>query len=90
MTLALTPLMVTAIVLVIAIAIATVNITPTVTVTVTVQVIVTWVTESSGKAPYWEMRGFAGREKQAQSGAFEHYSQQPASQVSPGPLCGFP
>ena len=28
-----------------------------------------WVTGSSRKAPYWEMRAFAGREKQPQSGA---------------------
>ena len=31
-----------------------------------------WVTEFSGKAPYREMRGFAGRERQPQSGAFRH------------------
>ena len=38
-----------------------------------------WVTEFSGKAPYWEMRRFASREKQPQSGALGTASQQPAS-----------
>ena len=31
-----------------------------------------WVTESAGKPPYRQMRGFAGREQQARSGAFRH------------------
>ena len=38
----------------------------------------TWVTELSGKAPYRQMRGFAG-EKQPQSGALGTASQQLAS-----------
>ena len=38
-----------------------------------------WVTELYGKAPYREMRGFVGREKQQQSGALGTANQQPAS-----------
>ena len=38
-----------------------------------------WVIQFSGKAPNREMRGFAGREKQPQSGAFGTAKQQPAS-----------
>ena len=38
-----------------------------------------WVTEFSGKASYQEMRGFAGREKQAHSGALGAAKQQLAS-----------
>ena len=37
-----------------------------------------WVTEFSGKAPCREMRGFAGRERQPQSGALGTANQQPA------------
>ena len=49
-----------------------------------------WVTEFSGKAPYREMRGFAGREKHPQSEALGAANQQPASQVSLRPICGLP
>ena len=38
-----------------------------------------WVTEFSGKAPYWEMRGCAGSQKQPQSGAVGTANQQLAS-----------
>ena len=45
----------------------------------TCRIYTTWVTEISGKAPYREMRGLAGREKQPQSGALGTANQQPAS-----------
>ena len=38
-----------------------------------------WVTEFSGKAPYREMRGFAGREMRPQSGDFRH--SKPAARI---------
>ena len=38
-----------------------------------------WVTEFSRKAPYQEMREFAGLEKQAQSGVLGTANPQPAS-----------
>ena len=49
-----------------------------------------WVTESSGKAPYREMRGFAFREKQPQSGALGTANRQPASCVSLSQYAAFP
>ena len=44
------------------------------------------VTEFSGKAPYREMRGFAGRERQPQSGAPGTADQQLAPWVSLEPI----
>ena len=41
-----------------------------------------WVTGYSRKPAYWEMRGFAGREKQPQSGALQTRSLHPRSHWS--------
>ena len=46
---------------------------------ITIMIELSWVTEFSGKALCREMRGFAGREKQPQSGASGTANQQPAS-----------
>ena len=47
-----------------------------------------WVTAFSAKPVYREMRGFAGREQQLQSGALGTANQQPASRVAVGPIHG--
>ena len=50
-----------------------------------------WVTGFSGETPLWDMRGCGAWEKQPQARALGAAHQQPASQVSPGPiLCGLP